>query len=253
MNHFKTIVLKIINRMGYDLNKKGYKGLPIEASVQDNNIYDQIKPYTMTSNDRIWALINAVNYVIRNNIDGDFVECGVWRGGSAMAMALALIKHGIDYREIWLYDTYEGMTDPSGKDIEAHSGKLASSLLMHSEKKPDNNIWCVASLQDVSQNMYSTNYPKSQIHFIKGDVVETLKVNIPEKISILRLDTDWYESTKSELEILYPMLVRGGVCIIDDYGYWRGSREAVDEYFEKNNIKVLLNKIDETGRLFIKP
>jgi O-methyltransferase len=83
-------------------------------------------------------------------------------------------------------------------------------------------------------------------------VEDTIPASVPEQIALLRLDTDWYESTKCELEILFPRLVKGGVIIIDDYGCWQGARKAVDEYFNKNNIAILLNRMDDTGRIGIK-
>jgi hypothetical protein len=85
-----------------------------------------------------------------------------------------------------------------------------------------------------------------------GKVEDTIPADIPEKIALLRLDTDWYESTKHELIHLFPRLQKGGVLIIDDYGFWKGARKAVDEYFAENNIQILLNRIDDTGRMAIK-
>ncbi len=82
--------------------------------------------------------------------------------------------------------------------------------------------------------------------------MDTIPKNVPEKISILRLDTDWYESTKHELNNLFPRLVSGGILIIDDYGHFQGSKKAVDEYFEENKISSFLFRIDYTGRLFVK-
>jgi len=114
------------------------------------------------------------------------------------------------------------------------------------------NEWCYSPLEEVQKNLYSTNYPKEKITFIKGKVEETIPNIIPEKISILRLDTDWYESTYHELMHLFPRLSKGGVLIIDDYGHWKGSREAVDKYLKENEISMLLNRIDYTGRIGVK-
>ena len=101
--------------------------------------------------------------------------------------------------------------------------------------------------------MQSTGYPSELIKFVKGKVEETLSIYKPEKIALLRLDTDWYESTKTELEELYDNVVSKGVIIIDDYGHWEGCRKAVDEFIKKRNLCVLLNRIDYTGRLIVKP
>lgn len=245
----------MIRRCGYDLVRSDvkYDRFPVEATDMDKQIGLSVAPYTMTSPERVWAVINSVKYIVANNVDGDFVECGVWRGGSAMAIVYKLKELGILDRQLWLYDTFSGMTAPSQKDVEAQSGKNAKALLEETTKGDGNNIWCVASKEDVSANILATGYAASNIKLVEGDILETLNREIPEKISMLRLDTDWYESTKKELQVLYPRLVSGGVCIIDDYGYWRGSRAAVDEYFSENNINVLLHPIDATGRIFVKP
>ena len=88
---------------------------------------------------------------------------------------------------------------------------------------------------------------------VKGKVEDTLPGHAPDHIAVLRLDTDWYASTKHEMEHLYPRLARGGVLIIDDYGHWAGSRQAVDEYLAEHGIHLLLNRTDYTGRMALKP
>ena len=253
MNYKKVLLNKIIGYFGYVISKKDNFLYPPEASDYDKTIFDLVAPYTMTSPERIWSLIQAVKYTLHNKISGDYVECGVWRGGSSMVMALKSLDLDKNNKNIWLYDTFEGMTEPTIFDSEASSGKSASDLLMQTQKKLGNNIWCIASKEDVSNNIERTNYPADKINIIKGNVQSTLISTVPDKISLLRLDTDWYESTKVELEVLFPKLVSGGVCIIDDYGHWEGAKKAVDEYLEKNNIYPLFNRIDNTGRIFIKP
>lgn len=206
----------------------------------------------MTSAERLWALIRAVRYVVDNAIPGDFVECGVWRGGSAMAIALTLKDLGAE-RQLWLYDTFAGMTAPTGNDVQAGTGKSAGHLLSRARKDESNKVWCIASLDDVTANMASTAYPPERVVYRVGDVAETLLDARPAEIALLRLDTDWYESTKVELEVLFPLLRPGGVCIVDDYGHWEGARQAVDEYLGAHQLKPLLHRIDDTGRIFIKP
>lgn len=227
--------------------------LPPEATEKDREIVQTCKPFTMTSDARLWATISASKYLAINGIEGAFVECGVWRSGSSMAMALSLLEVNIRDRRFFLYDTFAGMTEPSEDDIDFHNVK-AKEILSRTPKEDGNNFWCIASLEDVQANMASTSYPKELIRYIQGDIVETLKSseNIPDKIALLRLDTDWYQSTKVELEVLYPRLVKGGVCIIDDYGHWRGARKAVTEYFEKQGLYPLIQVTDYTGRLLIK-
>lgn len=141
------------------------------------------------------------------------------------------------------------MTPPTENDKD-YSGADAEVLLQRDPK--GTKIWCEASLEDVQENMKSTGYPAERIHFIKGPVEETIPGRLPNRIAILRLDTDWYESTKHELIHLYPLLVPGGVLIIDDYGHWQGAQKAVDEYFAQAGIKALLARIDYTCRMMIK-
>lgn len=216
------------------------------------DVISKVSNFTMTSPARIVTLIRATEYVVKNNIEGDFVECGVWKGGSVGACMLTLSKLSENNRKIWLFDTFEGMNTPSEVDYDIN-GKLASDR-MNVEDKETSWIWAKAQLDLVKNNVYSFGYPIEKISFIKGLVEETLvKKEIPEKISLLRLDTDWYESTKIELEVLYPRLVSGGVLIIDDYGHWNGCRKAVDEFFDSMEFSPFLNRIDYTGRIIIKP
>ncbi|MBP6455164.1 MAG: class I SAM-dependent methyltransferase [Chitinophagaceae bacterium] len=216
------------------------------------DLYKLCKPFTMTSVERMFALYNATNYVLDNNIEGDFVECGVWRGGSAMMVAYILKNRNVLDRKIYLYDTYEGMSEPTEFD-KTFDGSSAKNLLMQSKNKETAIIWCLASLEDVQQNLRLTGYTEDNIFYIKGKVEDTITSKSPiHNIALLRLDTDWYESTKHELEYYYPKLQKNGILIIDDFGHWEGCKKAVVEYFKKNNITMLLQRIDYTGRLAIK-
>jgi hypothetical protein len=215
------------------------------------NILKKCMPYTMTSEERLYAFNKAVEYVVNHNIEGDIVECGVWKGGSSMCAMLSLVQLNDTNRVFFLYDTYEGMSEPTAMDADI-SGKDAKTLLTLSEKNKENVIWAYAPIDDVKNNVASTGYPKSMVNYVKGKVEKTIPQTVPEKIAILRLDTDWYESTYHELVHLFPKVVKGGVIIIDDYGHWKGAREAVDQYFKEHNIQILLNRIDYTGRIGIK-
>ncbi|MFZ4542601.1 MAG: TylF/MycF/NovP-related O-methyltransferase [Saprospiraceae bacterium] len=214
------------------------------------DIVAKVKPYTMTSPERIYALVNAVEYIAKNEIKGDIVECGVWKGGSTMAAAYSLLNYRDSNRQLFLYDTFEGMSEPT--EVDKHfDGNMAEDLLNSADKIKD-QIWCYSTLDEVKVNMEKTKYPASRVRYIKGKVEDTIPANLPGEIAILRLDTDWYESTKHEMEHLFPLLVRGGVLIIDDYGHWQGARKAIDEYLTENSITILLNRIDYTGRIGIK-
>jgi O-methyltransferase len=214
------------------------------------DIIDKVRPFTMTSEERISALCHAVKYILRSSIPGDIVECGVWRGGSMMAAAIALLALGDNSRVLHLFDTFEGMPAPTEIDRAADSGIPASVLLQ--EADPSSDVRAYSPIEDVRANLVSTGYPVSRLRFVKGPVEHTIPREAPREISILRLDTDWYESTRHELVHLYPRIVSGGVLIIDDYGHWEGARKAVDEYLSEYNVPILLNRIDYTGRIAVK-
>lgn len=215
-------------------------------------LYSLCKPETGTSLERMQALFASVHYVLDNNIPGDFVECGVWRGGSAMLMASILAQRGIEDRSVWLYDTFEGMTEPTERDIDYAGAKAADSLEAQRDYKEVSGIWCYAAYDIVAENMRKTGLPSGLVKMVKGPVEQTIPGSMPTQISLLRLDTDWYESTLHEMAYLYPRLSKDGVLIIDDYGHWQGCRQAIDEYFEHDLCPLELHHIDYTGRAAIK-
>lgn len=217
------------------------------------DIIQKVRPYTMTSPERLFALIEAVKYVVSNNIPGSFVECGVWKGGSMMAIAETLHQLKVTDRQLYLYDTFAGMPPPTEEDKNYSEETAASMLQKESDVKEESVVWAYSNLAEVKANISQVAYPAANIHYIEGDVLQTIPANDPGQIALLRLDTDWYESTKHEMIHLYPKLISSGVLIIDDYGYWKGSRKAVDEYMAANQVSLLLNRIDDTGRSAIKP
>ena len=255
-NKITTAIRSLMHRSGIDLVRyqekhKVRESYPADFSVTNIEICDAVKPYTMTGSARVNALIDAVLYIAANKITGAMVECGVWKGGSAMAMMLSLMKLGDESRYFYLYDTFTGMSTPSDDDVSLQGDK-AHDTFSKLKISEDVSGWCFSPLEEVKQNVFSTGYNKDKIHFIKGKVEDTIPENIPQSIAILRLDTDWYESTKHELIHLFPLLQPNGVLIIDDYGHWEGARKAVDEYISENNIRILLNRIDYSGRIGIK-
>ncbi len=250
----KKIILSAIEKAGFRLIKRGQllygDPVPNELEKEFLDLYQQCKPYTMTSVERLYAAHQATKYVAVNQIEGAIVECGVWKGGSTMMMVKTLMQAGITDRDVYLYDTYEGMPEPTEKDKDL-SGTSAQGTW--SENQTDSvNEWCYSPLEEVQKNLYSTGYPADKIHFVKGKVEDTIPNILPEKIALLRLDTDWFDSTYHELIHLYPLLQKGGTLIIDDYGHWQGAREAVDQYFTENQVTMLLSRIDYTGRIGVK-
>ncbi len=237
---------RALGALGYELRRSDSL---THADLSDAHraVYERVRPYTQTSLERVAALADAVEYVVRRNIPGDFVECGVWRGGSSMAIALTLLRMGASDRRLWLYDTF-GTMPPAGEHDRDYAGRPVPAGALD----PINNSAHTTglSLAEVRTAIASTGYPPRQVTYVEGLIEETIPGSAPERIALLRLDTDWYESTRHELVELYPRLERGGVLIVDDYGHFAGARKAVDEYFAGD--PVLLNRIDYTGRTAVK-
>jgi hypothetical protein len=245
----KAAIHKSLHRFGLDIIHYPPKEQVDPPDFRDDelSIIREVRPWTMTSVERIYALIQAVRYISANAIAGAIVECGVWKGGSMAAVAKTLVQLGELSRDLYLFDTFEGMAPPSVEDVD-YSGRPASEAM-----RQDPGARCAdAPVEQVKEVLYATGYTENRIHFVKGRVEETVPAAAPERISLLRLDTDWYTSTKHELNHLFPRLVKGGVIIVDDYGHWRGSRQACDEYLAQNRIPILLNRIDYTGRIGLK-
>lgn len=236
---------------------KEYKDILPNALPEDRAfvaIVDKIAPYTMTVADGlepVYALFQAVKYIVQNKLPGDMVECGVWRGGSMMLVAMALQFFGDTSRELYLYDTYRGMTEPDPIDVDFDN--QAMKPLWEKAVGQGMVMGFGGTVDDVRLHLSLTGYPERQMHFIEGDVLETIPATRPARIALLRLDTDWYKSTLHELRHLYDLLVPHGVLIIDDYGWCRGARQATDEFFRDRPFKPMMHRIDQGPRMIIKP
>ena len=211
-------------------------------------ILRRVRPRTMTGHAKLFPLVEATRYIARRGIPGEIVECGVWRGGSMQAIALTLLEEGAADRELHLFDTFEGMPPPSEHDTR--KGVSAAEMLAARDK--EHWIWAIAGLDDVQEGMRETGYPTELVHYHQGKVEDTVPDLAPERIALLRLDTDWYESTKHELEHLWDRLSPGGVLIIDDYGDWDGARLATEEFL-RTLPEPLLMLPAGSGRIALKP
>jgi hypothetical protein len=240
-----------VNKLGVEIRKLPSDNslFPIEATAEQRKMILNANKYSMTGVTRMWALTQAFQYVQTNNILGDFVECGVWQGGNLILLS-SLQASSESERMIYGFDTFTGMSIPSEYDKDMRGVSATVMMSKKTKKDGDHSIHAFASLELVNQNL--KNNDSRNIRLVKGDVANTLldQSNLPSRISILRLDTDWYESTKIELEILYPLLSPGGVLIIDDYGHYAGARKAVDEYF--GSKRPWLHYVDYTCRLMVK-
>jgi O-methyltransferase len=210
------------------------------------NIAQKCLPHTCVLIERLYAIYKTMEYVCRHDIEGDIVECGVGKGGSVMATAETLAHFRSTERKIYVYDTFEGMTPPGAHDVDYH-GNHQSTL------DPSLLYWPGSGhYQEIEQKLHGCAYPYDRFVLVKGPVEKTLPGVMPDKIASLRLDTDFYESTKQELVHLYPRVVSGGVVTIDDYGHFLGARKAVDDYFATCRDRVLLHRIDYTARTGVK-
>jgi O-methyltransferase len=254
ITRLNSLIAQFIRKLGYDIVKFNKDPRLRYLDIKDQDfwqIHDRVKNYTMTSIENQYMLYNSVRYIIKNNIQGSFVECGVWRGGSALLIALTLENLNIFDRKIYLFDTFEGMSEPTDNDLDLQ-GTKAESHLKENVKDNENHYWCYATIDDVKETMSKSKISKDNFIYIKGKVEETIPTKFSmEEIALLRLDTDWYESTKHEMIHLYPKLEKNGILIIDDYGHWEGSRKAVDEYINDNKLKLNLFRIDYTVRVAI--
>ncbi len=277
-NSFKKLVFKTLKKLGlqiipvsqnnfvirarrYELSSINPQEFiyPCEASQEEIELMNEIlrpdktdERISMLSPERLWAAISSAKYAHFNNIKGDIVECGVWKGGCSLAIAKTLQNLGSS-KKVYLFDTFAGMTEPLSIDKKIRTSHIAKDIYEGSKTELGSS-WCYGSLEDV-KNLFLNHGLIDRVSFIKGDVLNTLDntEKLPESISLLRLDTDWYESTKKELEVLYPRLSRNGVLLVDDYGSWEGSKKAVDEYFLNLNSKSKpMSWVMDVGRGFIK-
>lgn len=252
----KSSINKTLIRLtGYRLQKAADPNpakrlvLPRHYDDESKAIITRVKPRTLTGVEKIYGLIEATRYVVGNDIEGDIVECGVWRGGSMQTVALVLKSLGASDRDIHLFDTFEGMPPPGAED-RRFDDQTAEALLERGTR--DQSIWAYAALEDVKEGISEVDYPAERVHFHQGMVEETIPEQAPGKIALLRLDTDWYASTIHELDNLYDRLTPGGVLIIDDYDFWKGSRQATDEFIAKRGLQLFLAPL-LSGRIAIKP
>jgi len=245
----KRSVGRRLQRLGNDwVRSTGHDNSPSDLEAI-SDLFAFVRPFTMTSRERVFALRSAVEYVIGSEIPGAIVECGVWKGGSMMAVAKTLMEKGTQ-RTLYLFDTFDGMTEPSDADKDFR-GVSATERLRHADRNTS-LMWGYSPLDEVKNNIRKTGYDEQLCVFVEGRVEQTIPDRAPPEIALLRLDTDWYESTSHEMQHLFPRLSVGGVLLIDDYGHWQGARKAVDQYLTENEVKLLLHRIDYTGRIGIK-
>lgn len=214
------------------------QGWDLVSPSEFSSLYRQVRTHTMCSNARLRGLYSALRDVVSRDIPGDVVECGTAQGGSAALMALTLRRLGAQ-RKLWLFDTFEGLPAPTSQDPDFELADLFTGT-------------CIGSLDEVRELFHRLNVA-DDVEFVKGLFQETLPVAPMSQIAVLHIDGDWYESVKVCLEGLYDRVVPRGVIQLDDYGYWKGARKAVDEFLDQRGIQAELQRLDYSGRFLIKP
>ncbi|MGD1282449.1 TylF/MycF/NovP-related O-methyltransferase [Mycobacterium seoulense] len=197
---------------------------------------------TMIGMQRLTSLQHCVETVLNEDIPGDLIECGVWRGGASILMRAVLAASGDEKRRVWLADSFEGVPPPDTAHYEADRGirlHRAAGVLAVSEAQVRANFERYGLLDD-------------QVRFLPGWFKDTLQDAPIDRISVLRLDGDLYESTIQCLDALYPRLSPRGFCIIDDYHPIEACRQAVTDYRAKHGITSEIVEIDGTGVLWRK-
>ncbi len=196
---------------------------------------------TMIEMPRMDQLHAAIRDVLTHNVPGDFIECGVWRGGATIFMRAALEAYGDSARRVWAADSFEGLPKPNPALYPADQG---------------DRLWTMTELA-VGVHQVKANFDRyglldDRVQFLVGWFKDTLPSAPIEKLAVLRVDADLYESTTQALEYLYPKLSAGGYCIIDDYGAVASCRKAVEDFRARHGIRDELQRIDDTGVYWIR-
>jgi O-methyltransferase len=197
---------------------------------------------TMIGMQRLTSLQHCVETVLAEDIPGDLIECGVWRGGACILMRAVLAAYGDETRCVWLADSFEGLPRPDPANYKADKGirtELAAGILGVPEAEVRANFQRYGLLDD-------------QVRFLPGWFKDTLHDAPIDRIAVLRLDGDLYESTIQALDALYPRLSPGGFCIIDDYHAMKPCEQAVTDYRAKHGVSAKIVEIDGTGVLWRK-
>jgi len=191
---------------------------------------------TMIGLKRLDNLQSCAEAVLANHIPGDFIECGVWRGGASILLRGILKARSVTDRRVWVADSFQGLPAPNPERFPADAGSDLHTF-----------EYLAVSLEEVKKNFNRYGLLDDQVHFLKGWFRDTLPTLSHQKWSLVRLDGDMYESTMDALQNLYPNLCYGGYIIIDDYGCVPACRRAVDDYREMHGIREPICAIDWTG------
>lgn len=258
----KQLIRDALGHLGYDVvRRNGFHDpavdLPPDVDPATAATVSAVSGLTLTPPARVVALCEAVRHVVRAGVPGAFVECGVWRGGSALAIVRTLLDLGETDRDVLLFDTFERMPEPGPEDVDLTGTSAATyQRILDDGGDYDRATYDYLPFGEVQSVMLATGYPSARLHFVHGMVEDTLPAAAPDQAALVRLDTDYYRSTRHELEHLFPRIAAGGVLLVDDYGHWLGCRQAVDEFvadLAAGGTHLLLHRIDYSARLAVVP
>lgn len=233
----RKIAMNMSNSIMRSINKAIVRAL--KSRLDDKLIVprelEMINSYSVSGLFVLNKLFNLGRYVVNHNIPGDFVECGVYNGGSAAAIALALGHSG---KKIWLYDSFQGLPDTR----EEKDGIFASNYVGK----------CLGSEENVKKALEIVGCNENKYVIKRGWFESTFKDQLPNEIALLHIDADWYDSVKLSLETFYERVAEGGVIVLDDFGCWEGCREAFYDFAEERKIKPLLERFGFSQAYWIK-
>lgn len=209
------------------------KRFPYRDELRQQGLDWPMFGYSMIGRKRLDNIQRCVERVIADEVPGDLMETGVWRGGATMLMRAVLKRHNVIDRVVWCADSFEGLPVPNATD------KAIAQNVDFSDRE-----YLAVSKEQVAANFERLGLLDAQVKFLKGWFKDTLPTAPIERLAILRLDGDLYESTLDALTHMYPKLSPGGFVLIDDYNSWAGCKQAVTEYREKNGIDAKIEIVD---------
>lgn len=258
----KRFIKDIVGVLGYQVKKIPKSSDPFLEQQIDADI-KAVRPYTMLSRARLASLYKQVKFCEENNIHGGYVECGVWKGGAVALMALANRRFGKDKRNLHLFDAFQEICEP---DASVDGARALAEVRQWADGGQSGKLRPLKGIYDTFGGAGSLEgnkwlleekigYDKRFLHYHPGWFQETVPQATDNigNIAILRLDGDWYASTKVCLDYLYGSVVSGGFVIVDDYGTYEGCKKAVDEFMDSMNARIYLNDVDEECKYWIKP
>jgi len=243
------MIKKILKKI-FSNKDDSYQDMIVEMDTNSELSINTSSEYTFKSKLEMWTVVCCLRNIVNQKIDGDIVETGVWKGGTLILVKKILEDCNVK-KKIIGFDTFEeGFQKPGELDKKIRYGFKEKGNLYN--KTFNYKKFETSSLTNTLSNIRKNCKDVEELYLIKGKIEDTLEKENIKKISLLMLDTDYYESTKFALEKLYDKVSQNGIIYIDDYGNWKGAKQAVDEFFKKKKINPFLIRTSSASRIFIK-